>query len=843
MLQRNLMRDFLQELRYALRGFLKNPVLAAAALLSLALGIGANTAIFSLMDQILLRSLPVKDAAKLVLFSAPGPRSGFMDTNYGDEVSFSYPMYCDFRDRAPALAGVLARYPARLSMSWAQQTELVDGDLVSGNYFDVLGVGTVIGRPLTSEDDRVGTPNEVAVLSYQFWKNRFGASPSVLNQTLRLNGRPFTVVGVAQPGFPGVGVGEAPAVFVPITTQPRLMKGFDGSADRRAYWLNIFGRLAAGTPRAQAESLLNQFWRPVLEQEAKDHIAASAKFRERFTARHLSLLAGGRGISSVRDQASGPLIVLMCMVGVLLLITCANVANLLIARAAGRRKEISIRLALGAGRRRLVRLLLAEGLCLSIVGGCLGILVAVWTGDFLLSYLPVDAGTIGLNSRLDFRVLGFGLILSLVTGVIFGLAPALDTFRIDIAGNLKQQAASVMGSGRTQVAFRKALVAAQVGLSLMLLIGAGLFARSLFNLKHVNPGFRSDHLLSFSVQPSLNGYTQQRIRDLYERLSHNLATLPQVQAVTMNEVALLSGNINMSGLEIPGYQPKEGESMSIRNNWVGPGYFAAIGIPLISGREFTQQDNANATRVAVLNEQMAKQYFGGQNAIGRRFRFSSDKKAGPGDIEVVGVVRDGKHSDLREPNQTFAYFPYMQHASLARMTFYVRTAQDPSAIGSALRSQVRQADPNLPVFDMKTVDQQIGESMFAERLIALLSTLFGILATLLAAIGLYGVMAYTVSRRTRELGLRMALGAAREEILRMIMREVGWLALTGIAVAIPVAYGLSRYVQSQLFNVKGDDPLVFIVATVGLALVAAIAGLIPATRATRIDPLTALRHE
>ena len=835
------MHDFVHELRYALRGFLKSPVLAAAALVSLALGIGANTAIFSLMDQILLRNLPVKNPGQLVLFSANGPRSGFMETNYGDEVSFSYPMYRDFRDRAPALSGVLARFPLRLSMSWGEQTELVQSDLVSGNYFDVLGAGIALGRSLTPDDDRLGSPNDVAVLSYDFWKDRFGSSVSVLNQTVRLNGRPMTVVGVAQAGFHGVGAGEAPDMFLPITLQRRLTQMFDGLQDRRGYWLNIFGRLKEGTSRGQAETILNDFWRPILEEESHNQSKASAKFRERFRARHLSLRPGGRGISSVRDQAAGPLIVLMCMVGVLLLIACANVANLLIARAAGRQKEISIRLALGAGRRRLLRQLLAEGLCLSIAGGVLGILVAIWTADLLLSYMPADPGMIGWSSRLDIRVLGFGLAISLATGVFFGLAPAWETFRIDLAANLKEQAASVMGS-RSQLGFRRALVAAQLGLSLMLLIGAGLFARSLFNLKQVNPGFRSDHLLGFAVQPSLNGYSQTRIRFLYERLNDSIASLPQVRAVAMAEVPLLAGSIDMTGIDVPGYQPKEGESTSIRDNWVGPGYFSAMGIPLLSGREFTKQDDANAPKVAVINEPMARQYFGHDNPIGRRFRFAS-KKADTGAMEVVGVVRDGKHSDLREESHSFAYFPYTQHDSIMRMTFYVRTSQDAPSVGAALRNQVRQADPNLPVFDMKTVEQQIDESVYAERLVAVLSTFFGMLATLLAAIGLYGVMAYTVSRRTREIGLRMALGAARQTVLRMIMREVGWLALLGIGVAVPAAYGLSRYIQSQLFNVKGDDPMVFGAATLALAGVAAVAGLIPAMRATKIDPLKALRHE
>jgi predicted permease len=834
------MPNIFHEFLYALRGFRKSPVLAGAALLSLALGIGANTAIFSLTDQVLLRSLPVKDPGQLVLFSAEGRKSGFVETNYDDNYAFSYPMYCDFRDRAPALAGAVARFPMRLSMSSGDRTELVQGDLVSGTYFGVLGVGTVLGRPLTPADDRVGSPNEVAVLSYNLWKSRFAMAPSVLNQTLRLNGRTMAIVGVAQPGFKGVGAGESADLFVPITLQPRLTQMFDGLANRRGYWLNIFARLKPGTARQQAESAMNVFWRPILEEEARNTPRASQKYREQFVARHLTLMPGARGISAVRDQASGPLIVLMSMAGLLLLIACANIANLLIARAAGRQKEIAVRLAIGAGRARLLRQLLIEGGSLSLAGGLLGILAAYWTGDLLLDLLPASSSMRGVTAQPDARVLLFALALSIVTGVVFGLAPAWETFRTNVSVALKEQAAGAMGSA-AQVRFRKALVIAQVGLSLVLLIGAGLFARSLYNLKQIDPGFRSGHLIAFAVQPSLNGYDQARTQSLYDRLHDGIAALPQVRGVALAEIALLSGEIDMAGIVVPGYEPKEGERMSVRENFVGPDYFSSMGIPLVMGREITRQDGPNAPKAAVINEQFARKYFGAENPIGRRVHTTA-KKDDPG-TEVVGVVRDSKHADLREDPEPFVYYPYVQHDSIMRMTFYVRTSQDPSALASALRAAVRGADSNVPVFDMKTVEQQIDEDVFAERLVAMLSTFFGALATLLAAIGLYAVMAYTVSRRTREIGLRMALGAARREVLSMVMREVGLLALFGVAIALPTAFALSRLVQAQLYNVKGSDPAIFAIASVLIAAVAAAAGLIPAVRATRIDPMTALRNE
>ncbi len=835
------MPSIFKDIRYVVRGFRKSPVLAGAALLSLALGIGANTAIFSLTDQVLLRSLPVRDPRQLVLFSALGRKSGFVETSYDDQYAFSYPMYRDFRDRAPALAGVLARFPLRLSLTAGDNTEIVQGELVSGNYFNVLGAGTILGRPLTPQDDRLGSPNEVVVLSYNLWKNRFGMAPSALNQKLRVNGRSMTVVGVAQAGFRGVSPGESADLFVPITLQHSLTQMFDGLPQRRGYWLNIFARLQPGVSPQQAESALNVFWRPILEDEARNTPRASEKYRREFAARHLTLMPGGRGISSVRDQAYGPLIVLTCMAGLLLLIACANIANLLIARAAGRQKEIAIRLAVGAGRGGLLRQLLIEGLTLSLAGGLLGVLTAQWTGDMLLGFLPSDPSMRGLTAQPDTRVLLFALALAILTGVFFGLAPAWETFRADVASTLKEQAAGAMGSA-SQVRFRKALVIAQVSLSLVLLIGAGLFARSLFNLKQINPGFRATNLLTFAVQPSLNGYNQARTLALYDRLHDDLAALPQVRGVALAEVQLLSGSVDMMGIDVPGYQPKEGERMGVSDNFVGPGYLSGMGIPLVMGREITRQDGPNAPKVAVINEPFARKYFAGENPVGRRFHLTRAARDDPG-FEVIGVVRDSKHGDLREDPQPFVYYPYQQHESIMRMNFYVRTAGDPAVMAAALGAQVRRADPNLPVFDMKTMERQIDEDVSTERLVAALSIFFGALATLLAAIGLYGVMSYTVSRRTREIGLRMALGAARPTVIRMVMREVGLLAVVGLGIALPAAYALSRLVREQLYNVAANDPAVFAAAGLLIAMVSVAAGLIPALRASRIDPMTALRNE
>jgi len=836
------MNAFLQDLRYSWRGLTKSPMFTIIALLSLTLGVGANTAVFSLLDQVLLRSLPVKHPEQLVLFRAPGPRHGSVNTSYDDSVTFSYPMYREVRDGNQVFDGVIARFPVSFSLSWRDRSERVTGDLVSGNFFETLGVHAAIGRTFTNADDRVQGAENVVMLSHDYWRSRFGASPDAVNQTIILNGQPMAVVGVVERGFKGVGVGEGPDVFVPIAMQHAMFPragteaGQNDLTDRHSMWLNIFARLKPGVSRGQAEASMNAFWRPLLEFEVKDISDMPQSVRTRYLNRHLSLSSGARGISNAPDSFEAAMVVLMSMVGVLLLIACANVANLLVVRGTARRKEVGIRIALGAGRFRIIRQLLAESLILSLAGGALGVLTAAWAGNALLGFLPTDSSTRGLSADPDVRVLLFTLTLSIFTAVVFGLAPAIQSARQAVAATLKEEASAVVGGA---VGLRKGLVVSQVALSLVLLIGAGLFARSLLNVKKIDAGFRSDHLISFTIQPAYNGYSQPRTLALYSRLYDDLAALPGIHGVTMSEIALLGGDNEMSTMRISGYQPKEDESMSINANYVGPGYLATMGISIVAGRDFTQQDTADTPRAAVINEVMAKRYFVGENPLGRQISFRRDKPA----IEIVGVVRDGKHAGLREKDEPFIYFPYTQYPVTASMTFYARTASNPISAAGMLQQQVRQLDPNLPIFNVKTMDRQIDESIFTDRLLAALSASFGVLATLLAAIGLYGVMAYMVARRTREIGIRMALGANRQDVLRLVIKEVVLLAGIGIGVALIASVVMGRVIGSQLFGISGHDPLVFVLATAGLATVALLAGYIPAIRATRVDPLIALRYE
>ena len=828
-------------LRYTFRSFRKNPGFTAIAVISLALGIGANTAIFSLLDRVMLRSLPVRDAAQLVLLTANGPRRGSINTAYDDTFTFSYPMYLDFRDRAPDLSGVIAWYPISASLSLNGTTERVAANLVSGNFFEVLGAGTAIGRPIMPDDARALGSNAVAVLSYGYWQQRFGGDADILNRRVSINGQPLLVVGVAARDFYGVAMGEAPAVFIPATMMPTLTAPRVPMDSRRNIWLNVMGRLKPGVTRAGAQAALNVFWKPILQDELSQMTSGSEQFRRNFLNRHITLVDASNGISLLRMTFRQPLALLMGLVGLVLLIACANVANLMIARAAGRQKEIAIRLAVGATRGDIVRQILSEGLVLAAAGGGLGVLLSIWGGRILLAFLPFGDYTATISANPDWRILAFTAAVSLVCGIAFGLAPAVQTTRPDLASTMKDQAGGVV-SGGSHVMVRKGLVIAQVGLSLVLLTGAGLFLRSLGNIKRIDLGFRADHLMSFSIQPSLNGYDARRSIALFDELQERAASLPGVRAAVSTQTALLANDNWSMGLTVQGYTPKEGES-SPNLNSVSAGYFAGMGMPLAAGREFRASDNMAGPRVAVVNEKFAREVFGGSNAIGRKFYFSGDDKKTP--IEIVGVAKDGKYADVREEKLRAIFVPYAQqyNSNIGAMTYYVRTAQDPESMASALRRIVHEADANLPVFGLKTMERQIDEDIFADRLVSMLAAFFGVLATALAAIGLYGVMSYTVTRRRREIGVRMALGAGRGEVLGLVMREVAAMAAIGIAIAAPLSYPLASLAKSMLYGVAPHDAMALAGAAVVLAVTALAAGYIPAARAARVDPLVALRND
>jgi predicted permease len=654
-----------------------------------------------------------------------------------------------------------------------------------------------------------------------------------------LNGQPMTIVGVAPPGFFGIAVGESPDVLVPVMMKKQMTPTWDDLLNRRSRWLTVMARLKPGVSAAQAESAMNVVYRQINELEIEEIQNRSPSFRERFVSKHLFLRPGGKGRSDLRQDFSTPILVLMGMVGLVLLIACANVANLLVARGAARQKEVAIRLALGAGRGAIVRQRLIESLVLAAAGAVLGLVFAWWTGALLLEMLPFASGAQTLSASPDMRAIAFAFAGALLTAILFGLAPALQSTRPALVSTLKDESGSVVG-GTGHARFRKGLVVAQVGLSLLLLAGAGLFARSLYNLKTLHPGFQAEQLLGFSLDPSLNGYSRERAIAFFQQLEQQLALLPDVRSASASVIALMTNSEWSSTVKVEGYKAKEGEDMNPSVNGVGPGYFATMGQPLVNGRDFSVKDVTGAPRVAIINETMAKYFFGADDPLGRHIGWGRDKTP---DIEIVGVARDSKTATMRQEAKRFVYVPYMQEEEIGQITFYVRARGEAAGVGASVRQVAKRVDPNLPIFDMKTMTSVMDESLFIERMVAALSVAFGGLATLLAAIGLYGVMSYTVARRTREIGIRMALGAERSSVMWLVLKEVALMVGIGVGVGLPLAVALSRVVQSQLFGLSAHDPLALVASAVVLAVVALAAGYLPARRATRVDPMLALRYE
>jgi predicted permease len=841
------------DIRYALRGFRRTPLFTIVAVFSLAFGIGANTAVFSLLDQVMLRLLPVKQPEQLVLLKERGMHYG---SNTGMN-ALSYPMYKDFSEHNDVFSGMFCRYSFDASLGYGSRTELVPAELVSGSYFPVLGVTAALGRTFTPNDDRIPNGHPLVVLSYSFWQNRFASDPGIVNQTLVVNGHNMTVIGVAQKGFDGVQLGHTTKVFVPVAMKAQMTPLWDGMKDRRWRWVNAFGRLKPGVSVKQAQAALQPFMHSMIAMEVKEAAFRNASdyARREFLKNSIEVLPGSQGQSYLRMQLSTPLWVLMALTGTVLLLACANLANLMLARAAGREREMAVRLAIGAGRARLIRQLLLESLLLSTLGATLGLALAFGADQFLLAaYLPADgAGDVAISAIPDVRILLFTIAAMFVTVLIFGLAPAIQSSRADVAPTLKDRAGSVVGGGN--VALRKGLVAAQVTLSLLLLIGAGLFLRTLNNLRDLGPGFSAERLVGFNLDPSLNGYSVERCKNFYRRLTDELAATPGVRSVSLAAVRILEENEWDSSMTAEGYNARADQGPEPYMNSISPGYFATLGVPILQGRDFTIKDTLTvphghngdgspntAPATIIINESFAKKYFPGRSPLGLHLGFGSD----PGtktDMEIIGVVKDIKYTNLRDEIPVQAYIPYLASSLVGGMTVYLRTTLDPRQVMGAVRRKVRNLDAGIPVYAMRTTEEQIDLSLRNERLVASLSTVFGALATVLAVIGLYGVMAFTVARRTREIGIRMALGAEQGNVIWMIMREVLLLVGVGVMVGVPLAIGLSRLIQSQLFGMAPHDPATLTLATVGLAAVACLAGFVPALRASRVDPTRALRYE
>ena len=833
------MTSILADLRLAIRGLRRSPLFSLVAILSLALGIGANTAIFTLIDQMLLRKLPVAEPERLVMLYQQGSHNG---SNMGIRMH-SYPLYQDLQQKAEPLQEVLCRRLVPASVSVDNQTERVDAEMVSGNFFTMLGVKPALGRVFSSEeDDRIYRGHPVVVLGYDYWVNRFARDPGVVGKTIRVNNYPMTIVGVSARGFAGLDPAQAPQIRVPILMKPVMVPDWDWVHfdDRRARWVQVFGRLKPGYTLASAAAPLQGLFMQVRNYEmtlpaAKDWSQYS---RDRFMQGKLLVEAAAMGYSGLRNDFSTALMVLMCMVGLVLLIACANVANLLIARAFARQREIAVRLSLGASRGRLVQQLLVESLVLSFAGAVMGVFLSVVLTRSLLSLVPSGSSPILISARPDLRILAFTLILTSLTGVIFGLVPALRASRVDLWETLKVTVGSITG-GSGSLFLRKGLVTAQVALSFLLLFGAGLFVRSLQNLQKTNTGVALDNLVAFQLSPALSDYDTPRAMALYQQLQERLRSSPGVKSAAFAAVPILSGDEWDSSTSVEGHRPADGEDMQAFMNALSPGYFETMQIPILEGRDFKIGDAKDNSKVAIVNRRFAEHFFKGGSAVGKHLGRGVGPKTTM-DVEIIGVVADSLYEGPREGVRRQVFVPNWGKNSAV---FYVRTRNASASAYSLIRNEVKQLDSAMPVYGLKTLESQLDETLLTDRLIALLSAGFGVLATLLASIGLYGVMAFAVARRRKELGIRLALGAQPWFVIWLVMREVLLLLSIGLGVGLPAALALGRYVSSQLYGIEGHDPGVAITTIVLLAVVSAAAGLIPAHRASRIDPILALRHE
>ena len=827
------------DLRLALRGLRRNPLFATVAILSLALGIGANTAIFTLLDQMLLRKLPVKAPDELVMLYQEGSHMG---SNMGTRMH-SYPLYQDLQSRAEPLAEVLCRRLVEASVSIDNRTERIQAEMVSGNYFTMLGVKPALGRVFNSEeDDRLYQGHPVAVLGYDYWVNRFSRDPGVIGKKILVNNSPMTIVGVSAAGFAGIDPAVAPQIRVPVQMKPVMVPTWTWvhMDNRRSRWVQVFGRLKPGYTVESARAPLQGLFTQIRAYEmtlpaAKDWSAYS---RERFMQGQLLVESAAMGFSFLRNQFSTALIVLMCMVGLVLLIACANVANLLIARGFMRQKEIAVRLSLGASRGRLVNQLLVESLLLSFLGGLAGLALALVLTRGLLALIPVEGQPLLIDAAPDGRILAFTFGLTFATGIVFGLLPALRASRPDPWTTLKDTVGSIAGTGGS-LFLRKGLVTAQVALSFLLLFGAGLFVRSLQNLKTTDTGVALENLVTFQLSPDLSGYDVPRRSNLYQELLERLRTTPGITAAGLAAVPILSGDEWDNYMSVEGHRPADGENMQAFMNSVSPGYFATMKIPLLEGRDFRRSDLAEEWKVAIVNRRFAEHFFKGASAVGKRIGNGGGPTAKL-NIEIIGVVADSLYEGPREGVRRQVFVPNGGTGSAA---FYVRTTTASSSAYNLIRNEVKGLDSSLPLYQVKTLAGQLDETLLSDRLIALLSGGFGLLATVLASVGLYGVMAFVVARRRKELGIRLALGAQPGRVIWMVMREVVVLLAIGLAVGVPAALALGRYVSAQLYGIEPHDPLIAGTTVALLSVVSAAAGLIPAHRASRIDPILALRYE
>jgi len=812
------METFWQDLRYSLRTLFKRPGFTFVVVTTLALGIGANATIFTWIKAVLLASLPgIEQPEKLVeIWGA---------TRNNSALSSSYVDYLDYRDQNKVLSGLIAHQVLPLNLGRSEKPERVWGAIVSGNYFDVLGVKALIGRTFLPEEDRTPNTHSVAVIGYGLWERRFGSDPNVLGRTITLNEHDFTVIGVAPRDFASPFAGLALDVWTPVMMKDYVARPHFSLTDRGSRWLMVMGRLKPGATVPQAQANIAAI-AGHLEQEYP-------QTNEQMSVAVYSVL---QSPFSLKQDMRPALAILMAAVAVVLLIACANVANLLLARAASRRKEIALRLALGGSRGRLVRQMLTESFVLASLGAALGLAIAFWTARSLAAFLPPYASRVTFDTRPDAVVFAFTLGLTVITTLLFGLAPTLHASKQDLVTAMKDNTATV-GRGPRKVSLRHALVITQVALSMVALVSAGLFVRSLQQAYRADPGFDPHGVLLASFDPFLSGYDESRGREFYRRLVERVRTLPGIQSATLARRLPFTGDgIAFASVAIDGYAPAKDEDMRLNYETVGPQYFQTMRIPLAHGRDFDERDQDGAPGVVIINETMAGRYWPGGDALGRRIKLTKDW------LEIVGIAKDVKNRSLSEAPQPFLYLPLLQDYR-SNMILVARTPTEPQQVSKSVRAVVAALDPGIPIFDVKTLEEHVGVSLYLQRMAATLLSIFGLLALSLAAIGLYGVMAYSVSQRTRELGIRVSVGAERHDIFKLILGQGLAMSVVGLLAGLVAALAVTRLTANLLYGVSATDPVTFIVIALLLLCVTLLACYFPARRATKVDPIIALRIE
>jgi predicted permease len=833
----NWLETLLQDVVYGIRSMLRSPALVAVALLSLALGIGANTAIFSLLDAVMLRSLPVKQPSQLVLLGT-GDWNGISDGFPITEL-YSYPFYRQMQKNNAVFSDVAAIFSMENNVhgfvEGRDESEPMNVQLVSGTYFPTLGVNAVMGRMLTDEDDNSQGDHPVAVVSYAWWKRGLAQDPSVLSKKLKIGETTYDIVGVAPPEFFGTKVGVAPDIWIPLSMMEQVPPNWQGYTDDFAEALYIVGRLKPGVTLDQTTTNVNLVYQQILRGFPDSKL--SQKNLDALNKAHVPLTSMTTGLSSLRRQFSEPLQILMAVVALVLLIACANIANLLLARSTARARELAVRQALGARRTRLIRQLLTESLILAITGGALGILFASVGSRILLRMVSGGLTTVPLDMSINPRLLAFTLAVTIATALLFGTLPAFRATRLELTHALKD-GSGARGTG-TKNPLAKALVISQISLSLVLLVGAGLFLRSLVNLNNVDTGFNKENVLRLQVDASSIGYKadEPRLKALYQQIEERVSALPGVHAASFSSFTFHEGSWNNS-IHVPGFE--EHPEVDVKHNVIGNGYFATMQIPLLAGRNFGPQDTTTSEKVAIISERMARTLFPPGNPIGHHYLIGDP--ANKNDREVIGIVKDVKFGDLQEDPETLDYIPYTQRTDYLS-DFEVRYTGDFNAISSAVQRTVHDVSHTLPITRVTTLDEQVARSITDQRLVAQLSAFFGLLAVFLCCIGIYGLMAYMVARRTNEIGIRMALGAERSTVRWLVMREVLVLVAIGVGIGIPVAWVGNRLISNMLFGLRGMDPMSMAIAVGAMLAVAMMAGYLPARRASQIDPMVALRYE